>query len=140
MEPRFWKPSFLAIKRLQSCSRLELVESSMPKVVEINETSQFLALKNKWNPVLERSRDDNLFLTWEWLSTYWRHFGKDRKLKILSIEDNNKLIAIAPLRQCRYNILSPVSHEIADPMGTRVVRLSSPIGINIIEPLGYQST
>ncbi len=53
-------------------------------------------LREKWNNVLKKSKDDNIFLTWEWLSTWWKHYGKEGKLIILLAEDKNEIVAIAP--------------------------------------------
>ena len=36
----------------------------------------FWALKPEWNDLLRRSYYDNLFLTWEWQSTWWKHLGE----------------------------------------------------------------
>jgi hypothetical protein len=89
-------------------------------ITELNGVNQFLELRDEWNKILERSRDKDIFLTWEYLSTYWKHFGKEKKLRILCTEDENKIIAIAPLRQSRYGF----------PRG--------PFGYNVIEPMGYR--
>lgn len=83
---------------------------------EINGINQFFELRHKWNRVLERSKDSNPFLTWEFLSTYWKHFGKNKKLRILCIENENKIIAIAPLRQSRYNFAGSLSYNVIEPL------------------------
>jgi CelD/BcsL family acetyltransferase involved in cellulose biosynthesis len=43
-------------------------------------------------------------LTWEWLSTWWKHFGNGRKLLILTVEEENKILAIAPLMLSKYKL------------------------------------
>lgn len=91
----------------------------MLRVTEINETNRFLELKCEWNKVLRKSKDDNIFLTWEYLSTYWKHFGKEKKLRILCIEDKDEIIAIAPLRQVRYGLAGPVKYYVIEPLGCR---------------------
>jgi len=115
-------------------------EQQMLKIAEINDFSHFLDLKSEWNEVLRRSKDDSIFLTWEWLYTYWKYFGKERKLRILLVEDKNKIIAIAPLRQQRVNFGSQIIQTMAEPMGDRSLRAASAIGYNVIEPMGYRST
>lgn len=91
----------------------------MFNITEINRINQFLELRHEWNKVLEKNRDKNIFLTWEYLSTYWKHFGKEKKLRILCIEDKNEIIAIAPLRQSRYGFSSPLGYEVIEPLGYR---------------------
>jgi hypothetical protein len=46
------------------------------KIVEINDYAGFLSLKERWNEVLQRC-NHTIFSTWEWLSTWWNHFGND---------------------------------------------------------------
>ena len=91
----------------------------MLNVTEINTFNQFKELRDKWNNVLEKSKDKNIFLTWEYLSTYWKHFGKEKKLRILCIKDKNKIIAIAPLRQSRFGFTSPLGYDVIEPLGYR---------------------
>jgi len=89
----------------------------MLQINEISENDEFLESREKWNKVLERSRDNNLYLTWEYLSTYWKHFGKEKKLRILCVEDKNDIIAIAPLRQSRFNFANSLSYDVIEPLG-----------------------
>jgi CelD/BcsL family acetyltransferase involved in cellulose biosynthesis len=53
---------------------------------------------------LERS-EHSVFSTWEWLSTWWKHFGKNKQLLILVAEENNKIVGIAPLMYSVYSML-----------------------------------
>lgn len=77
----------------------------MLKIKEVNEYNQFIELREKWNNTLKKSRDDNIFLTWEWLSTWWKHYGKDRELMILLAEDKNEIVAVAPFMYSVYKLL-----------------------------------
>ncbi len=44
-----------------------------------------------------QSRESNcLFLTWEWLSAWWKHLADDRRLAILAIRRGGELAALAP--------------------------------------------
>lgn len=58
----------------------------------------FSALKPEWDALLGRSRNDVLFLTWEWQSTWWKHLG-DGQMLLLGFRsgDDGRLIGIAPL-------------------------------------------
>ncbi len=58
----------------------------------------FEALASTWNTLLQRSRSDCVFLTWEWVTTWWRVFGKHFRLLLLTAEDHRgTLVGIAPL-------------------------------------------
>ena len=81
---------------------------------EINEVDSFFELEDEWNKVLEKSKDNHVLLTWEFMSTYVKHFGK--KLKVLYIEDGNKIIAIAPLRLSRYNFAGLFGYNVIEPL------------------------
>ena len=58
--------------------------------------AEFGALRDDWNALLCRSAADNIFLTWEWLHTWWEHFGSNKNLLLLAIEDRG--ISSASLR------------------------------------------
>jgi CelD/BcsL family acetyltransferase involved in cellulose biosynthesis len=75
------------------------------KVKELNDYAQFSGLQTQWNEVLSKSNSNNVFLTWEWLSTWWKHFGKDRELAILLAMDNGEIVAAAPLMRSNYDLL-----------------------------------
>lgn len=94
-------------------------ESSVLSIREISSRGQFMEMNREWDDVLERCKDRNIFLTWEYLSTYWKHFGNGKRLRILVIEDTGNIIAIAPLRQSRYGSLGPLGYDVIEPLGYR---------------------
>jgi hypothetical protein len=89
------------------------------RITEIDQIDQFYELKHEWNRILERSQDKNIYLTWEYLSTFWTHFGKEKKLRILCIEDKDGVMAIAPLRKSRYRLAGPFSYDVIEPLAYR---------------------
>jgi CelD/BcsL family acetyltransferase involved in cellulose biosynthesis len=49
-----------------------------------------------WRRLAERTR--NVFSTWEWAATWWRHFGQGRELALVGCRDGDgRLVAILPL-------------------------------------------
>jgi CelD/BcsL family acetyltransferase involved in cellulose biosynthesis len=70
----------------------------------VTDVETFRSLRETWNNLLQESGDNNIFLTWEWLFTWWQHFGNDKKLRIFLIKDSDKIIGIAPLMQSKYRI------------------------------------
>lgn len=40
-------------------------------------------------------------MTWEWLSTWWKYFGREKKLLVLFALENNEIIGIAPLMRSK---------------------------------------
>jgi CelD/BcsL family acetyltransferase involved in cellulose biosynthesis len=73
------------------------------KVAELT-YEQFLNYKTEWEEALQRSVDNHIFLTWEWLSTWWKHFGDDRIFSLITVSDDEKLIAAAPLMNSKYKL------------------------------------
>jgi CelD/BcsL family acetyltransferase involved in cellulose biosynthesis len=67
--------------------------------IEIHsESGGFSALKPEWNDLVQRSYYNNLFLTWEWQSTWWKHLGEGSLLLLgMRAGDDGRLVGIAPL-------------------------------------------
>src|SRR5262245_4792887 len=63
----------------------------------LSEASDFERLKADWEELLRDSDSNRIFLTWEWLFTWWKHLSESRKLHIITVRSGRKLIAIAPL-------------------------------------------
>src|SRR5437867_2771593 len=51
----------------------------------IKEPEGFERLKQEWNELLQNSTSDCLFLTWEWLWSWWKHLAEGRKLFIITV-------------------------------------------------------
>jgi CelD/BcsL family acetyltransferase involved in cellulose biosynthesis len=84
----------------------------LPCAIErIAEVEGFRRLHSEWNELLRTSSSDSLFLTWEWMFTWWKHLGGRRRLSILAVRSAGQLIAIAPLalRPPDYGGLRPFS-------------------------------
>ena len=74
-------------------------------VTVVEDPAGFDALEPEWNALLERS-DASVFQTFEWLRTWWRHFGerrRDARLHLVTVRGPEGLVAIAPLfvERCR---------------------------------------
>ena len=65
-------------------------------VTEVRTTEGFASLAPEWRTLLSESDTDCLFLTWEWLYTWWVSLAGKRELRILTIRRGKTLIGIAP--------------------------------------------
>jgi CelD/BcsL family acetyltransferase involved in cellulose biosynthesis len=66
-------------------------------MIQIIDTRRgFEALREEWTRLLRQSDADCLFLTWEWLFTWWTHLAGARELFILTVRAGAELVAIAP--------------------------------------------
>lgn len=81
----------------------------MIRVDTIDEPAAFADLREEWSELLADSDGDGLFLTWEWLYSWWCHLAGDRSLRILTVRRDQRLIGLAPLarRAPRWSRLIP---------------------------------
>lgn len=78
------------------------------------------SLKETWNSLLKNNLlGDNIFLTWEWISTWWKHFVKERKPLVLLVSDENEFLGIAPLMLSKYKLPGFGSIEKVEFLGVR---------------------
>jgi CelD/BcsL family acetyltransferase involved in cellulose biosynthesis len=57
------------------------------------------ALRGEWSSLLGSSRANTLFLTWEWVSTWWEVYGAGSELHVLTARtDDGRLVGVAPLK------------------------------------------
>jgi CelD/BcsL family acetyltransferase involved in cellulose biosynthesis len=71
----------------------------------VAESKELESLAGVWDSLLQRSGDDNsIYLTYEWVSTWWKHFGEGKKLNILLIKKEEQVIGIVPLMRSEYRI------------------------------------
>lgn len=77
-------------------------------VEKIHET-EFNLIKNEWNRLLVCSISNNVFLTWEWIHTWWKSFGKQKDLCIITARNNRELVGIAPFYIQKINKLLGVN-------------------------------
>jgi hypothetical protein len=66
----------------------------------IDREREWDALEDEWNAVLDRSASRSVFLTWEWLRAWWRHYGglvAAGRLQLLVARDESGIAGIAPL-------------------------------------------
>jgi CelD/BcsL family acetyltransferase involved in cellulose biosynthesis len=64
----------------------------------ISTEDELRSLEPEWNELLDRSGVGTIYLTWEYLSTWWEVYGKDHKLCVFTARDaDGRLRGIAPL-------------------------------------------
>lgn len=81
----------------------------MITIEKIDDLERFAGIRDEWSELLENSDSDCVFLTWEWLYSWWNHLAEERQLHILAARRSGKLIGIAPLawRSSRWRRLLP---------------------------------
>lgn len=67
------------------------------KLSIIKTEKEFKKIHIEWNNLLNKSKSNNIFLTWEWLYTWWDEYKDiNKQLYIFAIRDKKELIGIAP--------------------------------------------
>jgi CelD/BcsL family acetyltransferase involved in cellulose biosynthesis len=79
----------------------------------IESTDELSALRDEWNALLNSSPSNCVFLTHEWMSAWWKHLGKGRRLSVLTAREGGDLIGILPLaeRRPQYDRMMPRTLE-----------------------------
>lgn len=63
----------------------------------ISTHKEFLELEEDWKNIFDQSGTKNIFVSWEWCSLWWKHYGRNQELLILAVKDEDEIIGIAPL-------------------------------------------
>jgi CelD/BcsL family acetyltransferase involved in cellulose biosynthesis len=91
----------------------------MLRIEEITTLDELLALRKEWNEVLERSKDNNIFLTWEITATCAKNLERTKKIRILCVKDGDRIVSIAPLRKSRYKLDGLLGYDVLEPITYR---------------------
>lgn len=68
-------------------------------VQAITSEGELKTLAEEWHALLAETGQDSLFLTWEWVSSWWHHLGSGSRLFLLCVRDLDAgLIGLAPFR------------------------------------------
>ena len=78
----------------------------MVEVIEVNDIENLSQYRLLWNSLFPGTQNATFFHTFDWLDTYWRHFGHDQKLRVLIVYAAGEPIGILPLcvRTERYRV------------------------------------
>jgi len=100
-EPRSRETAAVAPWQVERLTTLEAVES----------------IAEPWSELLATSRADSLFLTPEWLTTWWKHCGSG-ELAVHAVRYGRDLLGIAPLRAAPSRSCAPIHARAYQLLGT----------------------
>ena len=66
-------------------------------ILELQRIDELNDFETGWNQLLSQSLDNNPFLTYEWLTSWWKHFGKGRELKLFTAESQGAVSLVVPV-------------------------------------------
>jgi len=69
----------------------------MLTIEEITNVNKIPELTEVWKKIIDVSKSENLFLTYEWITIWLNHFWKDKPILFLLIKNEKDPIGIAPL-------------------------------------------
>ncbi len=69
----------------------------MACVEEIGDLDSLQSYRIVWNSLLHSTPGASFFHTFDWLDTYWRHFGHGQQLRVLVVRAADQPIGIVPL-------------------------------------------
>lgn len=69
----------------------------MLTITRIEKPEEMEKYKPDWERLLAVSDINNIFLTFEWVISWWQVFGEDHTLYVLIVNENSETIGIAPL-------------------------------------------
>lgn len=69
----------------------------MAQVREINRLDELPRYQAVWNELARQTSRASFFHTYEWFVTFWKHFGHNRRMRILIVESDNRVMGIVPL-------------------------------------------
>jgi CelD/BcsL family acetyltransferase involved in cellulose biosynthesis len=73
-------------------------------------TDALYELRDEWERLQDVSAGDTFFASWTWCSTWWRHFGSDATLALITERDAaGTLIGLAPLALTRVRVAPGMS-------------------------------
>ena len=71
----------------------------------LSTTGEFDSIETEWKELYGRTECNSVFMTFEWLSQWWKHFGQQRGLAIVIVRNHGSLVALAPLCISRQGVL-----------------------------------
>jgi CelD/BcsL family acetyltransferase involved in cellulose biosynthesis len=89
-----------------------------PVELSLEVVGELAPLRPLWTKLAERSR--SLFSTWEWASVWWRHYGRDRPLRLVVVRRGAEPVGVLPLYRWRgapLEVLRLIGHGPADELG-----------------------
>lgn len=66
-------------------------------IKHIHTLEEFAALKEDWVSLCANRVPKTAFLTWEWLYSWWKNYGENKELWLLTAWKEQRLIGLAPL-------------------------------------------
>jgi CelD/BcsL family acetyltransferase involved in cellulose biosynthesis len=94
------------------------------RIEHIQDAERLESLQSMWEDLHHSSPLRDAFLTWEWFSAWWKHYGSDKDLWLVAAWQADSLVGLAPLMRVRkkkygfpFRVLKPLSAPDCDVSG-----------------------
>lgn len=71
------------------------------RTAAVENHQDFARLGEQWGSLCRDSAVDNVFLSWDWVETWWEVFGSTKELAVATAYDGAELVGVAPLYRWR---------------------------------------
>jgi CelD/BcsL family acetyltransferase involved in cellulose biosynthesis len=90
-------------------------------VTLVKDEESFLCLESEWDNLLTNSQANNIFLTWEWVNTWWKVYKQDFELYLIVVRDKEaNLVGIGPFKLARKRFLQLCNISVLEFLGSGV--------------------
>jgi CelD/BcsL family acetyltransferase involved in cellulose biosynthesis len=76
----------------------------------LTKEEEFSALQSTWQELFDSNPNNSPFQSWDWNFTWWKHFGTPGALRLVLVEEDGRIIGIAPLFVARRFRGLPLAH------------------------------
>lgn len=111
----------------------ELLKENVFTLKVVTNAKDFDALEEGWKELADNS-DTYIFQTYQWNRIWWKYFGVEGRLNIITVYEKDTLIGIIPLFRDAVKIFGSVVYECLRFLGSNV---SQPEGKNLLGLISY---
>ncbi len=98
----------------------------------VDSDAAFDNLEDVWNDLVETA-DCTIYQTFEWQRTWWKYFGKSRKLNVLVMREGSTLVGIVPMFIERKSVMGIAVLAVLQFLGSEESDYN-----DVISPPGYR--
>ena len=73
-------------------------------IVELEHIDNLQDFGKGWDQLLSKSLDNHPFLTSEWLTAWWKHFGQNKELKLFTAGSEESVSLVIPVMYSAYQV------------------------------------
>lgn len=88
------------------------------RIEQLDSLQSLSSLRRDWNSLAEMTPGVSVFSTWEWQTTWWKHYQAGKTLRVLLARDGVQIVGILPMYLARSKIAPHVTARELRLIGT----------------------